>query len=132
MVARETLIGDVGPRAGRVKVCMYATALPRIYKISLAAIARSLTSLARFLAGWAAVHAEVDTLLTAYRRLGVHLIVVSNEVGLGVVPPYSLGRTYRDCLGRANQTVARIADRVILMVAGLPLDLKALSQAWPD
>jgi adenosylcobinamide kinase/adenosylcobinamide-phosphate guanylyltransferase len=81
---------------------------------------------------WVAVQAEVDALLEASRRLGVHLIVVSNEVGLGVVPPYSLGRTYRDCLGRANQAVARIADRVVLMVAGLPVDLKALPLAWPD
>lgn len=81
---------------------------------------------------WAAVQAELDALLEAYRQLGIHLIVVSNEVGLGVVPPYSLGRTYRDCLGRANQTVARIADRVVLMVAGLPVNLKALPLAWPD
>jgi len=81
---------------------------------------------------WAVVQAEVDALLEAQRSLGAHLIVVSNEVGLGVVPPYSLGRTYRDCLGRANQVLARIADRVILMVAGLPVDLKALPLAWLD
>jgi adenosylcobinamide kinase/adenosylcobinamide-phosphate guanylyltransferase len=80
----------------------------------------------------AAVQAELDALLEAYCQLGVHLIVVSNEVGLGVVPPHSLGRTYRDCLGWANQTVARIADRVVLMVAGLPVNLKALPLAWPD
>ena len=80
-------------------------------------------------AAWAAVEAELDALLGAYRQLGAHLVVVSNEVGLGVVPPYSLGRTYRDCLGRANQYLARIADRAILMVAGLPVDLKALPLA---
>jgi adenosylcobinamide kinase/adenosylcobinamide-phosphate guanylyltransferase len=68
-------------------------------------------------------------LLDTHRSLNAHLIVVSNEVGLGVVPPYSLGRTYRDCLGRANQALARVADRVILMVAGLPVDLKALPLA---
>ena len=81
-------------------------------------------------AAWDAVEAELLALLEAYRRLGAHLIIVSNEVGLGVVPPYSLGRTYRDCLGRANQTLARMADRAILMVAGLPVDLKALPLAW--
>lgn len=80
---------------------------------------------------WIAVKAELDALVGAHRSMGAHLIVVSNEVGLGVVPPYSLGRTYRDCLGRANQVLARKADRVILMVAGLPVDLRALPLAWP-
>jgi len=56
-------------------------------------------------------------------------IVVSNEVGWGLVPPYPLGRVYRDLLGWANQRVAAAADRVYLMVAGLPVDIKALSGA---
>ncbi len=79
---------------------------------------------------WATVRAELDALLVAHRRLGVPFIIVSNEVGSGLVPPYSLGRTYRDCLGWANQALARAADRVILMVAGLPLDVKAQPLAW--
>ena len=78
---------------------------------------------------WLWVEAELAALLDAHRSLAAHLIVVSNEVGLGVVPPYSLGRTYRDCLGRANQALAGAADRVILIVAGLPVDLKALPLA---
>lgn len=77
----------------------------------------------------AAVQAEVEALLEAQRALEAHLIVVSNEVGLGLVPPYRLGRIYRDCLGWANQELARIADRAILMVAGLPIDLKMLPLA---
>jgi adenosylcobinamide kinase/adenosylcobinamide-phosphate guanylyltransferase len=81
---------------------------------------------------WLGVQAELDALLAAHRRLGVPLVIVSNEVGLGVVPPYILGRTYRDCLGWANQALARAADRVILMVAGLPVDAKALPLAWLD
>lgn len=81
---------------------------------------------------WAAVTQELDCLLAAQRRSGGHLIVVSNEVGWGVVPTHSLGRIYRDCLGRANQALARVADRAILMVAGLPVDLKALPLAVPD
>jgi adenosylcobinamide kinase/adenosylcobinamide-phosphate guanylyltransferase len=80
----------------------------------------------------AAVQAEVEDLLEAWRTLSAHLIVVSNEVGLGLVPAYRLGRVYRDCLGWANQALARVADRAILMVAGLPLDLKELPLAWPD
>jgi adenosylcobinamide kinase/adenosylcobinamide-phosphate guanylyltransferase len=50
--------------------------------------------------------------------------VVSNEVGLGLVPPYALGRLYRDVLGRANQRLAAEADNVVFMVAGLPLVVK--------
>lgn len=51
-------------------------------------------------------------------------VIVSNEVGLGVVPPTVLGRRYRDALGRANQLAAAAADVVTLMVAGLELPLK--------
>lgn len=78
---------------------------------------------------WRWVQAELEALLSAQRALGVPLLIVSNEVGWGVVPPYSLGRSFRDCLGRANQMLAAVADPVILMVAGLPVDLKALPLA---
>jgi adenosylcobinamide kinase/adenosylcobinamide-phosphate guanylyltransferase len=50
--------------------------------------------------------------------------VVSNEVGLGIVPAYPLGRLYRDVLGRANQQLAAAADRVLFLVAGLPMLVK--------
>ncbi len=72
----------------------------------------------------AAVQAELDAILTAQARLDAPLIVVSNEVGLGLVPPYPLGRIYRDVLGRANQYLAARAQRVIFMVAGLPMIVK--------
>lgn len=72
----------------------------------------------------AAVQAETEGLLEAYRAGNATWIVVSNEVGLGLVPAYSLGRTYRDALGRANQRVAAAADRVLFMVAGLPMAVK--------
>ena len=58
-----------------------------------------------------------------------HLIVVSNEVGLGLVPPYRMGRRFRDMQGRANRMAAERADRVALLVAGLPLWLKGGSGA---
>jgi adenosylcobinamide kinase/adenosylcobinamide-phosphate guanylyltransferase len=51
-------------------------------------------------------------------------LVVSNEVGMGVVPPSRLGRFFRDMLGLANQRFAGAADEVVLMVAGLPWTLK--------
>lgn len=73
----------------------------------------------------AAVQAELDAILAAQAYLGTPLIVVSNEVGLGLVPPYPLGRVYRDVLGRANQYLAARAQRVIFMVAGLPMIVKA-------
>jgi len=72
----------------------------------------------------AAVLAEVDGLLAACRASDAIWIMVSNEVGLGLVPPYPLGRLYRDVLGRANQRIAAAADRVLFMVAGLPLQVK--------
>jgi adenosyl cobinamide kinase/adenosyl cobinamide phosphate guanylyltransferase len=72
-----------------------------------------------------AVMAEVEALLAARQSLGLPLVVVSNEVGLGLVPPYPLGRLYRDILGRANQRVAAAADFACLLVAGLPLMLKS-------
>jgi adenosylcobinamide kinase/adenosylcobinamide-phosphate guanylyltransferase len=71
-----------------------------------------------------AVSAEIDEIVAAQQRLAIPLIVVSNEVGLGLVPPYALGRVYRDALGRANQRLADQADRVLFMVAGLPLVVK--------
>ena len=56
------------------------------------------------------------------------LIVVTNEVGLGIVPAYALGRVYRDTLGYANQLLAQAADRVYLMVAGMAVDIKRLHE----
>ncbi|MCY3757422.1 MAG: bifunctional adenosylcobinamide kinase/adenosylcobinamide-phosphate guanylyltransferase [Acidobacteria bacterium] len=53
-------------------------------------------------------------------------ILVSNEVGQGIVPSSALGRAYRDALGRMNQMVASRANRVYLMTAGLALELKSL------
>ena len=76
--------------------------------------------------------AEARIVETAEKLLDVHAssdarwIVVTNEVGLGVVPSSSLGRVYRDALGRVNSLVAARADKVYLMAAGLALDLKAL------
>lgn len=72
----------------------------------------------------AALRAEIDALLAAYAASSASWIVVSNEVGLGIVPAYPLGRVYRDALGRANQQLAATADEVLFMVAGLPMRVK--------
>jgi len=70
------------------------------------------------------VVAEVEALVTYVGESEVEMLVVSNEVGLGVVPPYELGRAYRDILGRANQILARHADEVQLLIAGIPMRVK--------
>jgi adenosylcobinamide kinase/adenosylcobinamide-phosphate guanylyltransferase len=69
----------------------------------------------------ALVEAEISGLLTAFKAVGAHWLVVSNEVGQGLVPPYPVGRIFRDLLGWANQRVAEKADEVIWMVAGIPV-----------
>lgn len=67
---------------------------------------------------------EVRRLLELYGSGGASWIVVSNEVGLGVIASTRLGRVYAEELGRVNQIVASAADDVLLMAAGLPLSLK--------
>ncbi|MCL6634180.1 MAG: bifunctional adenosylcobinamide kinase/adenosylcobinamide-phosphate guanylyltransferase [Peptococcaceae bacterium] len=61
---------------------------------------------------------------------GAHLILVSNEVGLGLVPEYPLGRAFRDLAGKVNQELAARADQVFFTVAGIPLEIK--SPAGPE
>ena len=68
--------------------------------------------------------AEVRQLLAAARASEADWIVISNEVGMGVIPPFPLGRVYRDALGRANQAMAAAAQEVLILVAGLPWQLK--------
>ncbi|WP_380873234.1 adenosylcobinamide kinase/adenosylcobinamide phosphate guanyltransferase [Sphingomonas sp. DBB INV C78] len=71
------------------------------------------------------MESEIDALVTAIGKARGSLILVSNEVGSGIVPESALGRIFRDHAGRANQVVAAAADRVALVVAGLPLWLKS-------
>jgi adenosyl cobinamide kinase/adenosyl cobinamide phosphate guanylyltransferase len=74
----------------------------------------------------AAILADAEILLERYGAGTATWIVVSNEVGLGLVPDTALGRRYRDVLGGVNQRFAERADRVLLMVAGIAVDLKRL------
>lgn len=72
----------------------------------------------------AAVLSEIDGLIEAYTMSEATWLIISNEVGMGIVPPSRLGRFYRDALGRANQRVAHAADEVQLLVAGMAWILK--------
>ncbi len=72
----------------------------------------------------AEILAEGEMLLACVNAVDSQVIVVSNEVGMGLVPPYDLGRAYRDLLGRANQQLAKYADEVFLLVAGIPMRIK--------
>lgn len=68
---------------------------------------------------------ELDELFSLIgKHPETHFLLVSNEVGMGVVPAYKLGRTYRDMLGRANQAAAARAGEVIFMIAGIPMTVK--------
>jgi adenosylcobinamide kinase/adenosylcobinamide-phosphate guanylyltransferase len=67
---------------------------------------------------------EMKVLAKIHRQSDVDTIIVSNEVGLGLVPPYELGRAYRDMLGRANQYLASEADEVHFLVSGIPMKIK--------
>ncbi len=68
-------------------------------------------------------------------KKGLDLIIVSNEVGLGVVPEHHLGRLFRDLAGKANQILAAGAGSVFLVIAGIPMEIKdgsQNSQKWSD
>jgi adenosyl cobinamide kinase/adenosyl cobinamide phosphate guanylyltransferase len=75
----------------------------------------------------AGVDAETERLEAALARAEAPVVLISNEVGSGIVPENALARRFRDLQGILNQRIAARADRVILMVAGLPLTLKGTS-----
>lgn len=70
------------------------------------------------------VAAEIDGLIACTNRLEARFIMVTNEVGAGLVAPNLVGRLYRDLLGKVNQRLAGASDEVYLMVAGLPVRIK--------
>jgi adenosylcobinamide kinase/adenosylcobinamide-phosphate guanylyltransferase len=70
------------------------------------------------------IEAHVDQLVEALRQTDGLVVLVSNEVGTGIVPENLLARVFRDAAGFANQRVAQAADRVLWMVAGIPVQIK--------
>jgi len=76
---------------------------------------------------------EQATRLADIVETGAHLIVVSNEVGLGLIPDHSLGRVFRDVAGKVNQLLASKANEVYFTIAGIPLEIKSLAvRKWSE
>ena len=73
------------------------------------------------------VEPAADALCAGLRRAEGPVVLVANEVGFGIVPETPLGRRFRDAAGILNQQIAALADRVVLVAAGLPLVLKEAS-----
>ena len=67
---------------------------------------------------------EIDELIECIERSDATFIIVTNEIGLGLVHPDRISRLYRDVLGKVNQRLAEVAEEVYLMVAGLPVQIK--------
>ena len=70
------------------------------------------------------VRKEIRDLVTIARDFNGEVIIVSNELGMGIVPPTPLGRHYRDIAGKVNQVLAAEADEVYFMVSGIPVKIK--------
>jgi adenosylcobinamide kinase/adenosylcobinamide-phosphate guanylyltransferase len=68
--------------------------------------------------------AAISRLMDVFEKATCPLVIVSNEVGTGIVPENKLARQYRDLIGLTNQAVAKIAGKVIWMVAGIPVIIK--------
>jgi adenosylcobinamide kinase/adenosylcobinamide-phosphate guanylyltransferase len=71
-----------------------------------------------------AVLTEIKELIDCQEHVAASFIIVSNEIGLGIVPADRISRLYRDLLGRANQMLAEHADEVYMLLAGIPVPIK--------
>lgn len=73
---------------------------------------------------------RVGVLAGVLRRFQGDIVLVTNEVGYGVVPPTPLGRRFRDICGRMNQEIAIVSEQVFLVTAGIPVELKSRQFKW--
>lgn len=79
----------------------------------------------------ATVLRELDGVFALAEARNAHVVLVSDEVGMGVVPDHPSGRRFRDLLGRANQHLSERCDEVYLVVAGLAIECKSRAVPWP-
>jgi adenosylcobinamide kinase/adenosylcobinamide-phosphate guanylyltransferase len=70
------------------------------------------------------LNAEIEGILACVSRFKAKFLIVTNEVGMGIVPEHPMSRLYRDLLGKVNQKLAKNADEVYLFVAGIPVRVK--------
>lgn len=75
----------------------------------------------------AKIQTQITELIRAAKESNALVILVANEVGLGLVPPFIMGRFFRDLAGRTNREIAAAADKVFLLTAGIAIELKAIS-----
>jgi adenosylcobinamide kinase/adenosylcobinamide-phosphate guanylyltransferase len=78
------------------------------------------------------VEDEMRHLVDGLAGIQSHLILVANEVGFGIVPENRLARNFRDHAGRLNQMIAAKADRVVLVVAGIAMEIKSPRSSGPS
>lgn len=78
------------------------------------------------------IEKRIKTVLDAIGKSELTIILVSNEVGMGIVPDNRLARRFRDLLGLANQTAVKLADKVVFMQAGIPTGIKGEKEKWKD
>ncbi len=83
-------------------------------------------------AGQEQLDAEIAALVAVIAKRSGNTVVVSNEVGMGIVPMNAMAREFRDLQGRANAALARGLDAAILMVAGRALELTDPAELWSD
>jgi adenosylcobinamide kinase/adenosylcobinamide-phosphate guanylyltransferase len=72
---------------------------------------------------------RLKKLITAILESDATVVIVTNEVGSGIVPNNRLAREYRDLAGLANQMLAEVAEKVFLVVSGIPVDIKKIAES---
>lgn len=128
----DEMMGRIAEHRGRRDARWQTVEAPRDLAGALAAMPPGAAVLIDCLTLWltnlmlsaADIDAEIVRLEEMLSRVSGPVVLVANEVGLGIVPDNALARDFRDAAGRLNQRLAARADRVVLLVAGLPLQVK--------